>query len=206
MFLWWEHNHTISESCPIPSVLHLMKASPSWTSQLFLYNSSSFRLHNLLPQPLGRRKHRMKNYKHYRQHVWDLVLEALGHGWGFGIGTVLLLVIPPLQILCLIVQGCSLNWWMRFWWQTWRVHLDRAMTFCLFYSGFCRHNRSRHEILQWFAESNSGRIHFCAPDTALYAGTGRWITNLFSHCLAPCFRLKKNDLKITYIIPDCIFL
>lgn len=190
MILWWEHNHTISESCQIPSDPHLTKASPSWTPQLFLYNYFSFRLHNLLPQPLGRRKHKMKNYKRYSQHVWDLLLEALGHELGLWNSDCPPYCFPlslPLQILCLLVQGHSLNWWMRFWWKTWRVHLDWAMTFCLFYSGFCHHNGSRHEILQWFAESNSRRIHFCAPDTALYAGTGRWITDLFSHFISPCF-------------------
>lgn len=65
--LWCDHNLTISESCQTPEYQRLMKASLSWISQSSLRNSSTFRHHNMLLQPLARRKHRMRSHKRPHQ-------------------------------------------------------------------------------------------------------------------------------------------
>ena len=124
-----------------------------------------------------------------------------------------------LKILHLSVHDQSLNMWMKFWWEKQRTHLNWTAVFCIFYSGFRHHKWSRHAILQWFAESNSRRIHFCALDTALYAGTGKWIhaeaffpggqpwvNHFISLCFWGFFCFFFNCFKITLIIPECILL
>lgn len=175
MILWCEH-HTISKSCQTPSYQHLTKASLSWISQSSLLNSSTFRHHNLLLQPQARRKHRMRNHK--RPHQASMKPEdqhrELVRG---GLLTVLQLAFrhPSTYTSHFLVHSDTLNLWIKFWWKKWRTHLNWAVIYCIFYSDFCLNNWSRHEILQWLAESDSRRIHLCAPDTALYAGTGKWV-------------------------------
>ena len=98
-------------------------------------------------------------------------------------------------------------------WKKWTAHFNWTTIFCVFYSGFRHHKWSRHEILQWFAEPNPRRIHFCALDTALYAGTGRWIDpGAFFPGGRPVVRyfislsFSKNYFKNRLIIPECILL
>lgn len=187
MILCCDHNLTISESCQSPSDQHLMQASQLDISavsffffffQQFLFNSSSFRLHNWLLQLLGRREHKMKNCK-YHHHVCIKPTARQSPEAGIlrrdGCSPCCFQLSLHLQILHVLVHGHSVKWWMKFWWKKWKAHLNWAVMFCLFYSGFRHHNWSRHEVLQWFAQSDSRRIHFCASDAALYAGTGRWI-------------------------------
>lgn len=174
MILWCEHNHTILESCLIPSYQRWRKASLRRISPLFPFITLLLGCTTCCSSPWKEENTKWRTASPPTRHVWNLSLEGnelvLKEYW---LSLVLLPDSPPPTDPTFIVHGHSLDLWMKFWWKTWRTHLNWEIIFCIFYSGFCHHNWSRHEILQWSAKSNSRRIHLCAPDTALYAGTGR---------------------------------